>query len=30
LVAGVKTIEKDENGKEQTEIVLLKYEFYED
>ena len=29
LVAEVKTVEKDENGKEQTEIVLLKYEFYE-
>ena len=30
LASEVKTIEKDENDKEQTEIVLLKYEFYED
>ena len=30
LVSEVKTIEKDENDKEQEEIVLLKYEFYED
>ena len=29
LVSEVKTVEKDENDKEQTEIVLLKYEFYE-
>lgn len=29
LVSEVKTIEKDENDKEQTEIVLLTYEFYE-
>jgi len=29
LVSEVKTVDKDENGKEQTEIVLLKYEFYE-
>ena len=27
LVSEVKTIEKDENNREQTEIVLLKYEF---
>ena len=30
LVSEVKTVEKDENDIEQTEIVLLKYEFYED
>lgn len=30
LVSEVRTIEKDENDKEQEEIVLLKYEFYED
>jgi len=29
LVSEVKTVEKDENDKEQTEIVLLKYEFYD-
>ena len=29
LVSEAKTVEKDENDKEQTEIVLLKYEFYE-
>ena len=29
LVSEVKTVDKDENRKEQTEIVLLKYEFYE-
>ena len=30
LVSEVKTVEKYENDIEQTEIVLLKYEFYED
>ena len=30
LVSEVKTVEKDETDIEQTEIVLLKYEFYED
>ena len=29
LVSEVKTVEKDENDKEQTDIVLLTYEFYE-
>ena len=29
LVSEVKTVEKDENDKEQTEIVVLNYEFYE-
>ena len=29
LVSEVKTVEKVENDKEETEIVLLKYEFYE-
>lgn len=29
LVSEVRTVEKDENDKEVTEIVLLKYEFYE-
>lgn len=29
LVSEVKTVEKDENDKEVTEVVLLKYEFYE-
>ena len=29
LVSEVKTVDKDENDKEETEIVLLKYEFYE-